>query len=735
LEDSSNAIIPTATEIEEKVESEYRAALSVQHETSQKIKELNEHKASTKNSIQELQARQDLIPPVPHFVDAQRALEREIIQAVPLYKGLEWRMGVRVADQAALEETIGTEVLSTFIVAPQDIEAAQKTVFQRFPGIRVAFSENPEQKLPDWIRKSFDINKSEPDAIHVLIEEMSSRHHPEIIDNPDWKALHFRAHRRRLIGESLGLIGSEQRKYALQRQIKDLECQLKQISGEIREEERLQKETNLLIEIITKARKLLHDLPHTLGEKIRTAQSNQQNANAERKRLQDLRDATLRSELDFQSVEEQLTDIQAKIAQQGLDRLEKKQRTYERQLKIKETEIEELNQQVGGIKDRKIGLQQSQTFLRKSHTEEMTKLEGMAETLKPYAEAVESVEYYVLKTNRGQQFTRVENVLHEAERNNRESYETIAELTSKLNDPGFGAVYAFNYDRASNLLHDRHQVPIAEVVQAGRREIDEQRQVINEKTQKLIHDLIMGELILELKGSVNNLRTMVRKINGLLRDRNFGSTRYRFNLPEIPHFRDLLAAIQHFNPLSPETKQELEGFLDLHKDEIMNTESGDIPEVLDYRNWFHYELVVQSVDTQGDVVMDRKTKSLGSGGEQAVPNYLLILTVAHLLYEGNEDLRLRVLLFDEAFYGIDAGRRDQLLGFASDLGLQLFIASPDLDGVKKEVAYSTTLLVVKDDNCDVHLFYYNFKNPPQTSLLDDSKEAATLKPLISNEDE
>ncbi len=118
-----------------------------------------------------------------------------------------------------------------------------------------------------------------------------------------------------------------------------------------------------------------------------------------------------------------------------------------------------------------------------------------------------------------------------------------------------------------------------------------------------------------------------------------------------------------------------------------------------------------------------------------MPNYLLILTVAHLLYEGNDDLRLRVLLFDEAFYGIDTGRRDQLLGFASDLGLQLFIASPDLDGVKKEVAYSTTILVVKDENCDVHLFYYNFKNPPQTSLLEDPQESPTLKPLISNEDE
>lgn len=53
---------------------------------------------------------------------------------------------------------------------------------------------------------------------------------------------------------------------------------------------------------------------------------------------------------------------------------------------------------------------------------------------------------------------------------------------------------------------------------------------------------------------------------------------------------------------------------------------------------------------------------------------------AHFMYRGKK-MRLHALLFDEAFYGIDAGRRDQILGFATDLGLQLFIASPDQDGV------------------------------------------------------
>ena len=106
---------------------------------------------------------------------------------------------------------------------------------------------------------------------------------------------------------------------------------------------------------------------------------------------------------------------------------------------------------------------------------------------------------------------------------------------------------------------------------------------------------------------------------------------------------------------------------------------------------------------------------MGSGGEQAVPNYLLILTVAEFLYHGGvglEQPKAAPILFDEAFYGIDAARRDQLLAFADDLGLQLFVSSPDQDGVKREIRHSVSLIVVKDENLDVHLTPVIWRNTP-----------------------
>jgi hypothetical protein len=347
--------------------------------------------------------------------------------------------------------------------------------------------------------------------------------------------------------------------------------------------------------------------------------------------------------------------------------------------------------------------------------------------LEPLAVGVESVPYYVLRTWRGQQFGSVENVRDALEQAKQEEAQFTGRLREKLSHPIYGAVFAFTYDQATNLLLDRYLSPISEVVAAGQRQIDEQREVINERTRELIRNIIMGDLFTELKGSVRKLREMVNKINHQLKGRVFGSTHYRFRLEEEKRYRGLLQVIERYNPLDPSAQQELEAFLELHKDEIMTTEVNDIPAALDYRNWFLYELVMASEGEDSEVVMNRKTKSLGSGGEQAVPNYLLILTVAHFLYDGNNALRTRVLLFDEAFYGIDVGRRDQLLGFASDLQLQLFIASPDLDGVKQEIPCSTTLLVVKDDACDVHLFPCDFTNPSQLSLFDGAPDLSAAE--------
>ena len=66
----------------------------------------------------------------------------------------------------------------------------------------------------------------------------------------------------------------------------------------------------------------------------------------------------------------------------------------------------------------------------------------------------------------------------------------------------------------------------------------------------------------------------------------------------------------------------------------------------------------------------------------------------------------------------------------------MLVASPDQDGVKQEVPYSTTLLVVKDEHHDVHLYPYHWENPDQITqpeLLAEYRRSE--EPVVAFEDE
>ena len=216
----------------------------------------------------------------------------------------------------------------------------------------------------------------------------------------------------------------------------------------------------------------------------------------------------------------------------------------------------------------------------------------------------------------------------------------------------------------------------------------------------------MGEVMNRLYRDLLQIEDLARRVQRQLAGRRFGSNRYAFELTPVPAYEGFVRQIRNVNRLgSGEEKDELRMTLEEHRDEILNAEVDQLPQILDYRRWFSFQLKVLTENEEGRVI-DRKVKSLGSGGEQAVPNYLLILAVAEFLYHGGERTdppKCAPLLFDEAFYGIDAARRDQLLAFADALGLQLFVSSPDQDGVKREIRHSVSLIVVKDENLDVHL--------------------------------
>jgi len=648
-------------------------------------------------------------PDVTGFAEAQAALRRALLSATPLYAGLEWAPGASGALASGIEEAIGEDVLATFMVPPEQFEEARAVVFAVAPGVRVAAAP-AYGDLADWMHTAFDLPRSDAAGLRCLAAEMLAHNGPEVLAEKGFQALRFRAHDRRLHGEPARLIGQESRRAALRRDREALQADLDERSRALAAADRQRRDMAALLERCSDFRRLLETELVPLAQRARDLQRDRTTlAGLERARQErlELLSALTRDRTHRQ---QRLEELRGLIRREGLDQLEQHIGRALRRLEALREEEMAQHVQLGAFENQLKGIAQTLVALEQQTQAAREHRDAEERALLARLPEVEDVPAFVASRCDPAAYGSPAAIQEAIAGSQGDEANRTGQLQVLLLDPAYSAAFGFAYDAVLNQLTDHRGQPVASLVAAQGRLIEEQREVISEKTQDLFRRLVVEQLLGFLSKYVRDLRDMVRRVNHLLGQRAFGGCRYRFQVQDVERYRRLVEIVEHYNPFqAEEATREIRLFFEDHKADILDTEVSAVPEALDYRNWFHYDMRVHTADGEG-VVMDRHTKSVGSGGEQAVPNYLLILTIADFLYHGSR-AKLQTLLFDEAFYGIDAGRRDQILGFATDIGLQLIVASPDQDGVRSEVAYSTTLLVVKDEAYDVHLYPYHWENP------------------------
>jgi len=665
---------------------------------------------------------------LPDFREARVLLQLHDIEARPLFEGLEWRGALSAKKKSAFEELIGTRVLATFLVPDADAEKARRTLLEQYPSQRITYPGLGVETLPDWFATTFDLKKSNRAALRCLAAEMASARDPEIRALGKNQILSFRAHERKLSGRQARLIGADGRRKAHAREVRELEKALK---GQVATARELDKRHDELTKQRDEMREVVGFLEKT-GTTYRAKVAEIANLGLTCEHLEGslagARDRFSRLERDQAALAERLTSIQTVISKEGLTDLEGRIARAREEMEKTEARLQEMVEKRGGLKRDVHLIEASIRDMEQDLGQRREELRDLEMRVREICEGIGDVTDHVAERFKRLKLDHPEQIVAETAKRHDREVEARAVLRARMSEPSLGAAFSFVYEEEKNLLVDRRSRTIDELLTFQRKTIEDQRQVINEKTFHLFKEIIMRELVNELRKMVFELEDIKNKINDLLEKRRFGNCLYRFSLTPRKQYRHLVDIIASLDLIRSEPEKELRAFFEDHKEEIINTEAGEIPDLLDYRNWYLFEMQVTVLTEDGAekdrIAMTRRVKSIGSGGEQAVPNYLLILAIAHFLYSGSK-VRLETLLFDEAFYGIDAGRRDQLLGFAGDLGLQLFVASPDQDGVKREIDYSTTVLIVKDANYDVHTYKFDWKNPEvpaQVDLFEEKKE-------------
>ena len=680
-----------------------------------------------RSELDAIRERGENLPNVPGFDEARAEIRARMLNARPMYELLEPASGCDARHLALLERLAGDEFLATWVVRPDEADQVRRIAWKSADGggtpslpnavrgrvavppatvaVRGGSDDVSVNDLAPWLGTIVSFEESDVEAVALLARHLAAKGGPVDGDFLSLKTWLFRGREGLLPDAKPRLIGAKARAAEQARLEKAAEARLAEAE---RTEKAAAKESSACDQARSSMQTFVERLEAARDDAAREAAS-VASADAELRRVGERASLSAARAEECRraasACREELEDVRVRMRAEGIDgSLEKRIASAEKTVQAKERAADAARERIGGVRGRLEGLAKARAARDAEAAESAARaaasLARFAALVPDGKDAAQfAAEEFPQIAEAGADFAALREDLA------KDSGAAEAKIEQRIRDQK-GESYAFSFDRAANRIVDRRGVSLAEVFADETRRLDELKGVLDKKSREVFEQIFMGEVMRRLYLDLMRITDLTGRIQRQLAGRKFGSNRYAFSLSPIPEYEGFVRLVRKGYALdSGGDKDELRDYLEQHRDEILNADIDTVPDIFDYRKWFRFELKVVTENEEGRVI-DRKVKSMGSGGEQAVPNYLLILTVAEFLFHGGDGVeppKAALLLFDEAFYGIDAARRDQLLAFADALGLQLFVSSPDQDGVKREIKHSVSLIVVKDENLDVHL--------------------------------
>ena len=691
-----------------RVTAEINARTDAAFQARSELESAHRETEARRSELDAIRARGENLPDVPGFDEARAEIRAKMLNARPMYELLEPASGCDARHLALLERLAGDEFLATWVVRPDEADQVRRIAWREGSNSAVAVRGGSDDvsvnDLAPWLGTLVSFEESDVEAVALLARHLAAKGGPADGDFLSLKTWLFRGREGLLPDAKPRLIGAKARAAEQARLEKAAEARLAEAE---RTEKAAAKESAACDQARSSMQTFVERLEAARDDAAREAAS-VASAGAELRRVGERASLSAARAEECRraasACREELEDVRVRMRAEGIDgSLEKRIASAEKTVQTKERAADAARERIGGVRGRLEGLANARAAREAEAAESAARaaasLARFAALVPEGKDAAQfASEEFPQIAERGADFAALREGLA------KDSGAAEAKIEQRIRDQK-GESYAFSFDRAANRIVDRRGVSLAEVLADETRRLDELKGVLDKKSREVFEQIFMGEVMRRLYLDLMRITDLTGRIQRQLAGRKFGSNRYAFSLSPIPEYEGFVRLVRKGYALdSGGDKDELRDYLEQHRDEILNADIDTVPDIFDYRKWFRFELKVVTENEEGRVI-DRKVKSMGSGGEQAVPNYLLILTVAEFLFHGGDGVeppKTALLLFDEAFYGIDAARRDQLLAFADALGLQLFVSSPGQDGVKREIKHSVSLIVVKDENLDVH---------------------------------
>lgn len=664
-----------------------------------------------------LQQFPDLVPSIPCLDAVLSKLSELRMPYKLLFQHLEWRPDTAPELQSAVESAFGIPRLATVVVSPKDTPAARQIVLEAGCGIRVldavpvsesAISSAAGDRLPDFVvadDQRVDAHLRETVGETTLVTDI-----PEDGANADWFAQDGisgeRGARWKLeLGEPRW-IGERRRQEIRDREVRDLEEVIigsERLAKELADElARQQTAHQTLRETLTELNNL--GLPWSVRQPIeefrRANDATEQLSKTIRDQVEILAEEELQKNGLVEAIadlEKQIEGTQAKVIKEQIGLLEKEKSDLEGRMVECRSEKQTREKEIDKFDDQIQRLQSELHDLNLRLTEARNRL-----VLVLAPEQAQHLERYVFETKRGSQL-KAENLDEKRRAADRREAELLAQLRGAdgVMNVKLATRYGFRLedDDAVLMIRDRSDLELDGILEERREQERQIKESLNEKTRELFEVIFARDLTERLRNDLFKLRRTVSDVNRVLQPLTFGHNRFQIHARPATDHQRLVEIIGRQGALNDESRDQLRHYLEDRRDQLMI--EGDVPQFLDYRYWFDYSFRIELVASDTDASMSSEDMIRGSVGAQATHNYLLLLALAALLFDRSQ-ARLRLLMLDDAFFGLQTERKELLLQCGKKLGLDFVIATPDLDGtIQEHAGDSTTVLVEKDEQENV----------------------------------
>ncbi|MFV1964743.1 MAG: SbcC/MukB-like Walker B domain-containing protein [Pirellulaceae bacterium] len=688
------------------------------HRLADRHEQIDSQRSIHDRKQQRLERFDDVVPELCGLDEALEALQQRGIRPRLLYQEMEFVPGTSAEMQAAVEAALGIERLATLVTSSDEASVACEIVMEVGQGIRlldaaaVRRSGMAQPKEGTTLLKFLQTGNERVRAhLQATLGTLTLLAQPA----PDGADQHWfamdgtsgeRGARWRLELDTPRWIGEETRRRIREQEIERLRKAIEQLDVEAQcvEDElaRGNRERDALGELPSQLDEL--DLPGSLERLRDTLDQIKKHIRETQRLISEVNHDLVKEQFEqehlattISDLKKQLTGVDVEAIKRRLDDLSRNSKQTMASIGSCQTEREKACEQMEALRTEIVDVEKD---LGEAQVVVADACDELAVVLPP---GTEDVDHYVFHVKRASQIKDLPTRISDAVAKQAGTAERLVRGSDGVMSDRFASRYRFRVEDVAGWIEvrDYRDQPLDEILHERDETEKHWRETLKKKNVEMVEQILAHSLTEQLRSNVRTLQQIRDGLNGILENLTFGHSRFQLKTKVTPEHASFVQLIQRQSLLDAEQRRELREHLENRRDQL--TGEGEVPPFLDYRNWYTYQF--QLHHTESDDVMSLGSDELvrGSGGAQGTHHYLLLFALARFLFD-RSGAKVRLLMMDEAFYGVDMQRKELLLRCAKQLDLDLVVASPDLDGtILEDASDSTTVMVEKDEQDGVLL--------------------------------